>query len=60
MEWLLTIIGDNEVLGDDGYPTSSIEYEHQLIFDSIEDVINFIELNESHTVIRNTYKLETL
>jgi hypothetical protein len=60
MEWLLTISGVTEIFGKNGVPESTIDYEHQLQFETLLGALNFIELTELHSVQTHTYKLEAM
>lgn len=58
MNWLLTIIGWNEVFDEEGESESITEYEHKLHFETFKEAIEFIEKIQSHTLRSCAYRLE--
>ncbi len=57
MEWNLLIKGSNEIIGDEGYPVDSIKYSHELYFHSLEELLEFIKLNQKYAIQYHEYEI---
>lgn len=60
MEWCLTIVGFNENFGVDGIPESNFMYQHNLLFETVEEALKIIKFTCEHGTQTHTYKLEKI
>lgn len=56
-KWKLIVEGSYEIIGEEGYPVDSIEYETYFFFNELESLLDFISIHQENAIQYHRYSI---